>query len=165
MSDALLSDNDRKEALSRAYAAAIAGKAGYCISSPDFDRDSVDLSFSAGAPRHPRMDVQLKATSAVKGDTDTFSFELPLKNYNDLRAETLVPRALIVLEMPKDQDQWLTVSSEELILKRCAFYKVLTGAPETENTTSVTVKINRQNRFDVAALQHLMAKARTGSLT
>ena len=163
--DALLSENDRKEALSRAYAVAVAGFAGYCTSSPDFDRDSVDLSFSAGPPRCPRIDVQLKASAVLKKVNGMFTFDLPIKNYNDLRAETLVPRALIVLDLPDQEGDWLTLSSEELVMKRSAYYKILTGAEETENTKTISIKIDPNDRFDVPALQALMAKARAGSLT
>jgi hypothetical protein len=48
MSDALLSSPDREEALSRAYATAVAAGAGYLTYKPDLDRDSVDTGFWAG---------------------------------------------------------------------------------------------------------------------
>lgn len=48
MTDALLTQNDRAEALSRAYVSAVAAMAGYTISAPDFDRDSIDVVIGAG---------------------------------------------------------------------------------------------------------------------
>jgi hypothetical protein len=62
VSDALLSTQDRQEALSRAYAHAIAAGAGYVTYVPDYDRDSIDLGFIAAGKMRPNLHVQLKAT-------------------------------------------------------------------------------------------------------
>lgn len=53
MTDALLTDSDRKEALSLVYAKAAAARAVYATSIPDQDRDSVDLRIQA--PAQPRI--------------------------------------------------------------------------------------------------------------
>jgi hypothetical protein len=47
MADHLLAPNDREEALSRAYVAAVAAGAGYALAPMDFDRDGVDLEIKA----------------------------------------------------------------------------------------------------------------------
>ena len=62
MSDAILAQTDKEEALSRAYAAAIAAGAGYTLAAQDFDRDGVDVQFRAGGTMRPSLDIQLKAT-------------------------------------------------------------------------------------------------------
>ena len=62
MNDALLTSQDREEALSRVYARAVAG-AGYVTSDCEFDRDGVDLSIHAGGAMRPALDLQLKATT------------------------------------------------------------------------------------------------------
>ena len=163
--DELLSDNDRKDALSQAFAAAVAAAAGYCTSPPaNFDRDSIDTSFTAGGPFSPRIDAQLKA-SAVLGDSGShFAFALPRKNYDDLRKPTMVPRILIVLDMPTAAEDWLFVDESNLILRRCAYWLSLAGMPDTENTASVTVHVPKSNRFDPSALAGLMEQARTGAV-
>ncbi len=53
------------EALSRAYVSAIAAHAGYTVGRPEPDRDSVDLSLSAGGAMRPQIDIQLKATTTA----------------------------------------------------------------------------------------------------
>lgn len=97
MSDALLSIQDQQEALSRAYVTAIAAGAGYETYRPDFDRDSVDIGFNAGGSMRPNLHVQLKATINLRKNGDLFKFSLGKKNYDDLRAETQVPRVIVVL--------------------------------------------------------------------
>ena len=166
MEDAILWRNDRAEQLSRAYVQALAAGAGYTTSTPSLDRDSVDLEIHAGGARRPKLDLQLKATTDLGPEIENaYWFSLKVKNYNDLRVETLVPRILVVLVLPKSEDKWLTVTAEELILRRCAYWKSLAGAPETTNRSSVAVSVPIGNRFDIHALRSLMDRARTGALS
>lgn len=43
MAGTLLTEQDQKEALSQVYVRALAARAGYTTSTPELDRDSVDL--------------------------------------------------------------------------------------------------------------------------
>lgn len=162
MSDAALSQTDRQEALSRAYVQAIAAGAGYSTSQPDFDRDSIDIAISARGTMRPRLDVQLKATINLKSSGDSHSFPLPIKNYHDLRAQTQTPRILVVLDMPKDEQEWMSVSVDELILRRAAYWVSLSNSPDGDNETSITVQMPVANIFDVDGLRELMDKSRRG---
>ena len=74
----------------------------------------------------------------------------------------MVPRILVVLELPKTEGEWIEVSPEALILRRCAWWASLAKEPETSNKESVTVSL--QNQFDVAALRVLMDRSRTGNV-
>ena len=112
MTDALTTEPDQKEGLSVLYARALATRAGFLASVPEPDRDSVDLRIQAGGPRRPALDLQLKATIGFgKLRTGVLSFRLSIKNYNDLRILTQTPRLLVVLELPQDESQWMTVTS------------------------------------------------------
>ena len=62
MTDALLSEEDVKEALSRVYVMAVAARAGFDTSKTELDRDGVDLRIHAGGAMRPALDLQLKAT-------------------------------------------------------------------------------------------------------
>ena len=42
-------------------------------------------------------------------------FPLPIKNYNDLRREMLVPSILVVLVLPKNPSHWLETTEECMI--------------------------------------------------
>ena len=121
MTETLLSVPDQKEGMSLVYAKAMAIRAGYSISEPQPDRDSVDLRIQAGGPRRPALDLQLKATVDLgEPQAGLRAFRLSMKNYDDLRVITQTPRLLVVLDLPTDESQWMTVTTEELVLRRRA---------------------------------------------
>ena len=161
----LLSDTDSESALSVAYVHAVAAHAGYCCGEPPGpDRDSIDLQIAAGGDMRPKLDIQLKATTTLKKADSSFSFALKRKNYDDLRADTQTPRILVVLDLPKEKEKWLQISNDQLAISRYAYWVSLSGEPETDNETSVTVLIPLGNKFDVESLKVLMDKSRTGSI-
>lgn len=164
---ALLTVADQKEQLSLAYVNALAACAGFATSVPVPDRDSVDLHVQAGGPVRPALDLQLKATAALQRSQAGFvSFQLQIKNYNDLRIETRIPRLLVVLELPADESRWMTVTAEELALRRRAYWLSLRGFPDPERSEqqTVTVRIPEGNLLDVDALQDLMEQSRSGGI-
>ena len=163
MSDTLLSTQDMEERLSVAYVLAIAGRAGYTTSERDLDRDGIDLSVQAAGAMRPALDLQLKATISLGAPSNgVLQFRLPARNHNLLCIPTQTPRLLVVLDLPRSEDQWVTVTRDELILRRCAYWANLTGRDETDNVESVTVPIPEQNLFDVSALHALMEQSRRG---
>ena len=162
MTETLLTMADQKERLSLVYVNALAARAGFVTSVPDVDRDSVDLSIRAGAPRYPNLDLQLKATAGLARPVAGFvGFRLGRKNYDDLRVDTQTPRLLVVLELPSDETLWMTVTAEELVLRRRAYWLSLQQAEETDQQT-VTVRIPERNVFDVEGLKALMERSSKG---
>lgn len=163
--DALLTTTDEEEALSRAYAYAVAARAGYTAAWRNFDRDGVDLQINAGGAMRPALDIQLKATINLGSPHDGY-FRFPLKtnNYELLRIDTQTPRILVVLDLPRDQSRWLTITPDELVLRRSAYWMSLIGYGESANKTSVTVYIPENQLFDVDALHRLMEQSRSGSI-
>ena len=91
-------------------------------------------------------------------------FPLPVKNYEELRVESWVPRILIVMLMPKINAQWLSQTTKALCLYHCAYWLSLRNMPAQPNTSSVTVRIPTANRFDRSELDDLMNKANDGRL-
>jgi len=161
----MLTENDIKEELSYAYVHAVASRAGFGCDRISKDRGSVDVVISAdgGFPddavvQHAVMQVQLKATSQIVNGDPHFSFALPIKNYNELRARSLAPRMLVVLLMPEDPEHWLTVDKETLIARRCAYWRNLKGEAEVENETSRSVRIATKNIFSPEALKALVTR-------
>jgi hypothetical protein len=129
----------------------------------DFDRDGVDLQIRAGGTMRPSLDIQIKATINL-GEPKGGVFRFPLKrrNYDLLMAETMIPRILVVMDLPKNEADWLEVTADGLILRRCAYWASLGGLGETANKESVTILLRRNNRFDVESLKALMEQARRG---
>jgi hypothetical protein len=165
VSDALLSPQDREEALSWAYARTIAAGAGYETYEPDFDRDSIDLGIMAGGQMRPNIHVQLKATINLRRAGEFFKFSLKKKNYDDHRAPTQVPRIVVVLALPKKDTDWLNVSVSKLVIKKCAYWVSLRRKPELpDGQESVTIEIPAANIFDVPGLRKLMQAARDGGV-
>lgn len=165
MTDALLTGPDQEEALSRVYAHAVAARAGYSTAEYDFDRDGVDLRIQAGDGMRPAIELQLKATVNLGDPRDGYvRFALKRRNYDLLIEETQTPRLLLVLDLPTDEHEWMTLTNDSLILRRCAYWLNLKGSPATTNTSSVTVSIPATNRFDVASLRNLMDQSREGRI-
>ena len=161
--DALLTDNDRKEALSWAYVRAVAGFAGYTVSVEDFDRDGIDLRIQAGGRLSPAIGIQLKATEHlgdVRRDGNYRYNDLPVRNYERLIRPSQVPRYLVLLALPPDGSNWLDVSVDRLMMQRCAYWVSLAGETEKDNRGTVTVSIPPGNLFDPDALQQLLEWSR-----
>lgn len=132
----------------------------------DYDLDSVDLRVHAGGNHRPSVDLQLKATTALEVGVDgRIRYRLPIKNYNDLRIRTMIPRLLVVLDLPKDESQWMTVTDDELVLRRRAYWLSLqSGFNDVGDQATVTVSIPDAQRLSVESLRHLMEQARSGRI-
>jgi hypothetical protein len=107
----------------------------------------------------PQLGVQLKASVIEQGPNNTFDFRLSRKNYDDLRQRSMIPRILVVFAMPADPSAWLTLAEDALLLRRCAYWCPLLGAPDSENERYQTVCIDRRRIFCAEALQALMIRA------
>ncbi len=161
--DGLLTEPQRKEALSRAYVHAIAFRAGYDTSKYKLDQDGVDLRIQASGFMRPALELQLKATTLLKPPVGgLFRFPLKIRNYKLLRIETQTPRLLVVLNLPTDEDNWVTITEDELVLRRAAYWVNLRGFEEVSNQATVTVSIPKKNLFDIEGLQKLMEQSRRG---
>jgi hypothetical protein len=165
----MITQNHRQEGLARAYVQAIAAQAGVLCSRPDLDY-GIDLSLRAveiGKRRHydssVQIDLQLKSTTrAAMADADV-SYDLDAAAYNDLCApQPACPRLLVLLVLPKDEQDWVSQSAEELLLRRCAYWRSLRGSPVTTATRSVRVAIPLANVFSAAAVRALLHQAREG---
>ena len=155
--------SQRKEQFSRAYVHAIASVAGFTLYEPRVDHESVDLGIAgrvaSDIPRPPRLELQLKCTSdkIVKGKYVIFS--LKRKNYDDLRLDDLiVPRLLVVLSVPKKEEDWLKHSETETTIRHCAYWASLRGMEDKKARTKVSISFPRTNLFCVEALRELMRR-------
>lgn len=158
--------NHKKEQLSIAYIRAVAAAAGFSCTKPDVDDDSVDIMISCSGTfgdnalmRSPRIEVQAKATAAeLRPESESVKFSLPVKNYEDLRGITLVPRILVVMLVPEEVNTWIEQNENHLIVRRCAYWISLQGRPETDNVSAITIDIPRHQTFNVASVQSLMER-------
>ena len=161
-----MGDRDIEERLSMAYAHAVAARAGYITAVYDLDRDGVDLRIQAGGSMRPALELQLKATINLGAPRNgMFHYRLPARNHNLLCIPTQTPRLLVVLDLPRDHQQWMTVTASEMVLRNRAFWMSLSGCNETSNDASITIQIPVENLFNVPNLQALMDQSRGGRIS
>jgi Domain of unknown function (DUF4365) len=161
--------SQRQEQFSKAYVQAVAATAGYSCTTPVVDDDSVDVTIAARGARDtirsPRLDAQVKSWTAPRLVDDDLRYPLGIKNYNDLRHEDyLVPRILIVVVMPANLDDWVELSHDQTIVRRCGYWTSLRRMGPTMNTDSVTVTVPTGQQLTVEALTSLMERIGAGGL-
>lgn len=166
-----MTPNQQREELSKAYVAAVAAQCGYKLAQWSQDDDCVDLTIGAagvigaGTMAGPKLDVQLKCSSDPKRDQgDRVAVGLKRSHYERLRAASAVPMILVVVILPADPDHWLTHSPEELVLRRCGYWRSLRDAPPLTKETSrtSTVSISKSSVFSPDALRDLMERRSRG---
>ncbi|KLU25816.1 hypothetical protein EOS_13120 [Caballeronia mineralivorans PML1(12)] len=164
-----LSALNRESELSYAYLHAIASHAGVnCKTSNRHDDNAGIDAVLTGWEPFPNggclteVDVKVQLKASVKtpfDDGESLSYFLfGTQQYDDLRRVTHAsPQILAVLFLPPKAEDWLTHSQEQLVLRKCAYWVSLRGAPPTNNHAGVTVRIPKNQVFDGAGLMQLMA--------
>ena len=152
----------RMEQFSRAYVQAVAAAAGVSVAKPEVDDDSIDLTLQRRTVgtirRSPRLDLQLKATYADCLSHDQLSYDLKVKNYDDLRDTALaVPRILVVVLLPANVEKWVDHSEDQLALFRCGYWLSLRGMEQTDNATKRRVHLDRRSVFNAIPPDDLRA--------
>jgi len=159
--DSLLPPTWRQEDFSYVYAAAIAAAAGVSWDIPRRDVNSCDVRFYArddAAEDGPQLFAQLKCTmgglTTTQDSPADWRFSLKESNYRQLRIEkTHPPRILVVVRCPENFDDWVVVSSEDLLIKAEAWWVSLKGSAEMpDGQDSISVSIPKAQTFDVSAL-------------
>lgn len=147
----------RKELYSYAYITAIAASAQCEVLVPKMDYDSLDaLVLPTRGGRLP-LSVQLKATARECFEDGEVVFDLPIKNYDDLRSpERGIPSLLVVLHLPREEDEWVTHQPDLLLLRNSAYYLNLVGRPAVDNEERVRVRIPIAQRLTKESLLDLL---------
>ncbi len=159
-----------KEGLSRAYTLAVAHKAGFNCSKPEYDYGIDGTIKDIQIIRPGRyldcgfgIDYQLKSTVNVELEEEYIKYDLEAKTYNDLILEDVgTPRILILFVLPNEQNQWLNISSDQTVLKNCAWWYSLKGMPPTKNDNTIRIRIPSKQILNEHALTELMNKVRKG---
>lgn len=165
-----MTTQDIEAELSYAYLHAVAAKAGVDCQATNRALDNagtdailhVTQDFGPGAVLTDiSVHVQLKATVKPPTSRDGklgYFFE-GIDQYNRLRADTVVPsHLLVVLFLPSDAEAWLRHTARQLVLKRCAYWVSLRGAPESANETGQTVYLPRDQAFSPDGLNSLLGR-------
>lgn len=165
-----MTENEIKEELSRSYIKSVANFLGYKIEIPERDHGT-DCRIVEVTPIHKGdkikyrdsgrlIDIQLKATTeeSVEFEGDFIKYDLEAKAYNDLifRLKGVHYLVLIVFVLPKDKKDWVSCSDNELILRKNAYWFLPSDIDEeTDNKSSIRIKIPLKNRFSFDSIQQL----------
>ena len=139
--------------------AAIAASARCELLFPKMDYNSIDGQILATFGKHPQIGVQLKATADECIQGNDMVFDVPIKNYDDLRRERVVPAMLVVLHLPKAEDDWMSHDIDRLSLRNNAYYFNLRGREASTNSSTVRIRIPVAQRLTrdslLGLLQHV----------
>jgi len=145
-----MTEQQIKEFLSRHFVGLVASRRGFKTTAPQPD-NGTDLHITKAVkmlrPQGTRivddpnvLHLQLKCTTdrSVYADGDGFKFDLEVNAFNDLvekwNADHYVKSVLVLMVLPDDHSQWLSVSIDELVMRRAAFW--YTPAPGTALSTN-----------------------------
>ncbi len=165
----MLTTNDKKEELSLVYMSAISAVEGFALECIRRDRDSIDAVVRSNKKLSPEskilhisMEVQLKSTAVPNIVEDHLKFNLPMKNYNDLRASSIAERILVVLVLPEDEKDWVKMSIDELVIKKCAYWYSLKNQPDVTNEENIMIRIPVSNILDNNKLRQILTSISKG---
>jgi hypothetical protein len=166
----VLTRNHRQEALCRAYVQAVAALTGLgtSVPTPDYGIDLClrlivrrgDQHLDAGV----QTDLQLRSTTLANLSATGVRYDLDVRTYESLRGASPVPRLLLVLVLPEEEERWLNLSADELVIRHAAYWMSLRGAAATAATSSIRVTIPRANLFSIEAASALMNRLCRGEL-
>ncbi len=164
----MLTPQQRQEELSRAYLHAVAAKCGFALGSWSQDQSCIDVTVGAagilggGTLSDPKLDLQLKCTAnqSLVGDHHV-ALQVPRRQYEKLIARSFVPKVLVVLVLPEAERDWVVHSTEQLMLRRCAYFLATTGLPGI-TTESTVLHVPLSNVFSPDALTQMLGRLSRG---
>lgn len=157
----------RKEDISISYISALCAYAGIAYEITRHDDDSTDgilkkrVILDGQRKYNAELRIQLKCTSSVSQYTDKdgiLTYKLKVKNYNDLCLPATSPIILGLLVLPEDNEEWLSWSREELLIKGCMYWAEFSGEQESSNIGTVSIKIDKNNVLNRETLLHILDK-------
>lgn len=152
-----------QERFSSAYVKLMCAAAKINYSEPKTDNESIDIEFIGcnfrGKWKRPRILAQLKCTSdytMIDMKKQELKFSLSMKNYNDLREKDDLPKILIVVFCPENNNEWVETSSLQAKVRFSGYWVSIEGFPEVSNKERVTVRVPFSQPFDNNSLIELM---------
>lgn len=165
-----MTENDRMAELSYAYLHAVCAAAGLgCQSSGRIDDNAgVDATIRVNERLDPasilfnfQIEIQLKATKQPLSESDEYLsyFLKGIDRYDRLREPgSPLPKLLVVLQLPEDPGQWLTLDEDALIARKCAYWVSLLGAPASHNSSGQTVLLPREQLVSVEGMRDVATR-------
>lgn len=161
-----LHQTECKQQFSLAYSHAVASAARCIMENIRSDVECVDYTIRQTADHvmynSSQVDVQMKCTSQDVLKDDGVHWSLDKSHYDKLRdTKTYNKKILVVLVVPEDILDWMHHSEKRLLLRQCAYWTYLGGAPEVSTATK-TVLLPRENVFNVDQLLGILQRVGDG---
>ncbi len=160
-----MTPKQQREELHKAYVAAVAARAGCKLGHWSQDSGCLDVSIGThlnlgGKVAAPKLDLQLRSSSKATHDQGEFiAWSLARQHHDILRRPNHTPHLLVTLMLPPNEDEWLTQTPEQLIMRRCAHWVHLLGQPEIPTgRDSTTVHIPKSQVFSPDAILWLLER-------
>ncbi|MDD3858588.1 MAG: DUF4365 domain-containing protein [Bacteroidales bacterium] len=165
----MMTEENIKEALGLRFIEAIASKLGYKTNSvyPDHGTDlsiiEVDYREENGHRRYfdtgRELKIQVKSTTvnSIVWDDSVLKYDLEAKTYNDLiqRKNNQHPLLLVLFILPENNVEWLSLSAEELVIRKQAFWYFPDSTTLTSNIGSQRITLPRENIFSLETIDNL----------
>lgn len=154
-----------QESLCMAHIYAVAGVAGVNHAYNPAHDYGVDGQFDPVIVRGNRRVVsghplafQAKATTDWEVVGGHIVYDLEAKNYDDIvtRDASEVTMILILLCMPKDQNDWHLATPDDTTMRNCCYWAVLQGPP-CGNASTKRIRIPIENLLTPDSLKELLA--------
>lgn len=163
-----MDENSKKEEFSYGYIHLLASICGYIIYPSKRAEDNflgidlhiIDSDESLDNAEAPRIFSQLKCTTQkyFYEEEEFFKYDLEIRNYNQLRKESLDPNILILVIVSENIEDWMVIreAQQNSLINGCAYWASLKGMRETSNTEKIRIKIPKTNLLTPVALQKIM---------
>lgn len=165
----MLPDNHVKEYLHEAYVRAVVAQAGYecSFSEQDYGIDArvsevVQLKgkyVSSGFD----FKIQMKASQDFRLDTTETVYSLKAEAHDRMALHTGSTIILVLFCVPQDANLRLEVTEDHLKLQQCCYWWPRPAA-KTDKSSSIAIRIPRQNLFTPQACRDIMALVRAGMM-
>lgn len=84
-------------------------------------------------------------------------YDLDVGNYIELIKEDSIPQLLVLVVVPVSIEDWISQSEEELIIRKCAYYKKFDSSDkETDNKSTIRISIPRDDVFTPGFLRNFL---------
>lgn len=161
-------DTEMMESFQEAYVRGVAAAAGCVVyGKPEID-EGVDIVLTHRADVHligdktAHLEIQMK--SSADGPIENGEYitaTLRRSRFDDFRAENItVNKIVVILHMPEDQEEWVTLGDTALSLHHRAYWVNLQGLPAIADPEqkSITVRAPTSQYFDDVALCRMMQR-------
>jgi hypothetical protein len=159
--------NEIQENLSFSYLHAITSKAGGICTATARGEDNRGLDarliFTAnGIYRQVEIGVQLKSTRTCLTIVDSkISYAIHADQYKKYTQKSTTQLLFVLFCLPENPNEWLNLTENELILKKCAYWTGLKNAPSCTGD-SITIHIPQRNLLSAEQLQSIVNRISNG---